>query len=64
MQGIDKFVVSDTEEARVSGKYPRPLNVIEGPLMQVCLKCHYAPFVLSSVSGTYSVTYMVFCDRA
>ena len=35
-QGIDKYVVGDTEEARVcSDKYPRPLNVIEGPLMKV-----------------------------
>ena len=33
IKGIDKFVVADTEEARVSGRYPRPLNVIEGPLM-------------------------------
>ena len=33
IKGIDEFVVADTEEARVSGRYPRPLNVIEGPLM-------------------------------
>ena len=33
IKGIDEFVVRDTEEARVSGNYPRPLNVIEGPLM-------------------------------
>jgi len=33
-QGIDAFVVEDTEEARQnSEKYPRPLNVIEQPLM-------------------------------
>lgn len=32
-QGIDKYVIGDTEEARL--KYPRPLNVIEGPLMAV-----------------------------
>ncbi|PIK57079.1 putative methionine synthase-like [Apostichopus japonicus] len=35
VKGIDKFVVADTEEARLDRKlYPRPLNVIEGPLMQ------------------------------
>ncbi|KAL4434809.1 hypothetical protein ABPG77_005336 [Micractinium sp. CCAP 211/92] len=33
IKGIDEFVVADTEEARTSGRYPRPLNVIEGPLM-------------------------------
>eukprot|EP00775_Hariotina_reticulata_P002950 gene2950-3235_t len=33
VKGIDEFVVRDTEEARVSGKYARPLQVIEGPLM-------------------------------
>jgi len=31
VKGIDKFVEQDTEEARL--KYPRPLHVIEGPLM-------------------------------
>ena len=35
-QGIDKFVIGDTEEARLNRElYPRPLNVIEGPLMKV-----------------------------
>jgi methanogenic corrinoid protein MtbC1 len=33
VKGLDEFVVADTEEARASGRYPRPLNVIEGPLM-------------------------------
>ncbi|GAB4815077.1 hypothetical protein N2152v2_002123 [Parachlorella kessleri] len=33
IKGIDEFVVADTEEARTSGRYPAPLNVIEGPLM-------------------------------
>ncbi|KAE9547624.1 hypothetical protein FO519_009165 [Halicephalobus sp. NKZ332] len=34
VKGIDTFVVEDTEEARLSkDKYPRPLNVIERPLM-------------------------------
>jgi len=34
VKGIDKYVVEDTEEARCdSDKYPKPLNVIEGPLM-------------------------------
>lgn len=33
-QGIEKYVTEDTEEARLNQeKYPRPLNVIEGPLM-------------------------------
>jgi 5-methyltetrahydrofolate--homocysteine methyltransferase len=31
VKGIDKFVVEDAEEARLT--YPRPLHVIEGPLM-------------------------------
>ena len=35
IKGIDKFVVNDTEEARLNTElYPRPLNVIEGPLMR------------------------------
>ena len=38
IQGIDKYVVEDTEEARqCSERYPRPLNVIEGPLMTVSI---------------------------
>ena len=32
VKGLDAFVDTDTEEARV--KYGRPLNVIEGPLME------------------------------
>jgi 5-methyltetrahydrofolate--homocysteine methyltransferase len=31
VKGIDKYIVEDMEEARKH--YPRPLNVIEGPLM-------------------------------
>ena len=31
VKGIDKYILEDMEEARL--KYPRPLNVIEGPLM-------------------------------
>jgi 5-methyltetrahydrofolate--homocysteine methyltransferase len=31
IKGIDKYIDQDTEEARL--RYPRPLNVIEGPLM-------------------------------
>jgi 5-methyltetrahydrofolate--homocysteine methyltransferase len=31
VKGIDKYIVEDMEEARQH--YPRPLNVIEGPLM-------------------------------
>ncbi|KAI8811288.1 hypothetical protein BJ742DRAFT_851139 [Cladochytrium replicatum] len=34
VKGLTKHVVADTEEARLlKSKYPRPLNVIEGPLM-------------------------------
>ncbi|KAJ7416517.1 Methionine synthase [Pitangus sulphuratus] len=34
LKGIEKYVTADTEEARLNQeKYPRPLNVIEGPLM-------------------------------
>jgi len=34
VKGIDKWVVEDTAEARLNTTlYPRPLNVIEGPLM-------------------------------
>ena len=34
LQGIDKYVVEDTEVARSNkNSYPRPLHVIEGPLM-------------------------------
>ena len=31
IKGIDKYIVEDTEEARKN--HPRPLHVIEGPLM-------------------------------
>ena len=38
MQGIDAFIVTDTEEARTDTEsYPKPLNVIEGPLMNVIM---------------------------
>eukprot|EP00798_Chlamydomonas_sp_ICE-L_P018254 gene18254-24709_t len=33
IKGIDEFVVADTELCRVDPKYPKPLMVIEGPLM-------------------------------
>lgn len=34
VKGIDKYIVEDTEEARLQKTlYPRPLHVIEGPLM-------------------------------
>jgi len=33
-QGIDEYIVEDTELARTDKvRYPRPLNIIEGPLM-------------------------------
>ena len=35
VKGIDTWVLTDTEEARLNRSlYPRPLNVIEGPLMK------------------------------
>jgi 5-methyltetrahydrofolate--homocysteine methyltransferase len=44
VKGIDKYVVEDTEEARQNNiKYPRPLNIIEGPLMKVS-KCRLLIF--------------------
>ncbi|XP_073912911.1 methionine synthase isoform X5 [Castor canadensis] len=34
VKGIEKYILDDTEEARLNQeKYPRPLNIIEGPLM-------------------------------
>ena len=34
VKGITKYIIEDTEEARQNANlYPRPLNVIEGPLM-------------------------------
>ena len=34
VKGIDTFIEKDTEEARLlTAKYPRPLHIIEGPLM-------------------------------
>ncbi|XP_072265288.1 methionine synthase isoform X1 [Pyxicephalus adspersus] len=34
VKGIEKYILEDTEEARSNkGKYPRPLHIIEGPLM-------------------------------
>jgi len=34
VKGIDAFIEADTEEARTNtAKFPRPLNIIEGPLM-------------------------------
>ena len=43
IQGIDKHILSDAEEARTNKKkYPRPLNVIEGPLMKVCMYIYIA----------------------
>ena len=49
-QGIDKFVVDDTAEARVNtDKYPKPLNIIEGPLMKVSnYKSRNTPCLCSS----------------
>lgn len=36
LQGIDKHINEDTEEAvQDTKKFPRALNVIEGPLMKV-----------------------------
>ena len=35
LQGIDKFIITDVEEARISPVYAKPLHIIEGPLMNV-----------------------------
>ncbi|XP_029449763.1 methionine synthase isoform X2 [Rhinatrema bivittatum] len=35
VKGIDKYIIEDTEEARMNHmSYPRPLHIIEGPLMK------------------------------
>jgi 5-methyltetrahydrofolate--homocysteine methyltransferase len=46
IKGIDKYVVDDVEEARKDAtRYPRPLNIIEGPLMKVLMvECYYFEF--------------------
>ena len=45
-QGVDTFIVSDTEEARANTKkYPKPLNVIEGPLMKVLMFISYVVYM-------------------
>ncbi len=33
VKGIDTFIEADTEECRHDPRYPRPLDIIEGPLM-------------------------------
>ncbi len=33
VKGIDTFIEADTEECRTDPRYPRPLDIIEGPLM-------------------------------
>jgi len=33
VKGLDGFIEADTEELRSSGNFPRPLDIIEGPLM-------------------------------
>ncbi len=33
VKGIDTFIEADTEECRIDPRYPRPLEIIEGPLM-------------------------------
>merc|ERR1719258_996240 len=33
VKGIDEFIVRDVEEARTCGDFAKPLNIIEGPLM-------------------------------
>jgi 5-methyltetrahydrofolate--homocysteine methyltransferase len=47
INGIDLHVVEDTEEARQNSTlYPRPLNVIEGPLMKVRVHLGAPPVAL------------------
>ena len=51
VKGIDKYIVSDTEEARQNTQlYPRPLNVIERPLMQVTITQCTCTYTLSIVN--------------
>lgn len=41
-QGIDTYVIGDTELARKDvNSYPKPLNIIEGPLMKVRQRAMY-----------------------
>jgi len=57
VQGIDKYVVDDTEEARSNTTlYPRPLNIIEGPLMKVCLSTsiHVHPISTTLHEGSFN----------
>jgi len=57
-QGIDKHVVDDTEEARLNTEqYPRPLNIIEGPLMTVC-----GVFILSTLVSSLVVSFLSLSD--
>ena len=57
-QGIDKHVVDDTEEARLNTEqYPRPLNIIEGPLMTVC-----GVFILSTLVSSLVVSFLSLAD--
>ena len=38
LQGIDSYVIDDVKEAMLLTElYPRPLNIIEGPLMKVII---------------------------
>lgn len=51
-QGIDKHINEDTEEAvQDKKKFPRALNVIEGPLMKVC--CYLSVSLTDSFSTGY-----------
>ena len=55
-QGVDTFIVSDTEEAKANTeKYPKPLNVIEGPLMKVCLYvvCMFTCYICRVMKQTF-----------
>ena len=46
-------MVEDTEEARLLvDKYPRPLNVIEGPLMKVSHGFYLQPAISNSFHKT------------
>lgn len=50
IKGIDTFVVADTEEARIDKTmYPKPLNVIEGPLMAVSRVYYYYLMILDTM---------------
>jgi len=61
-QGIDKYVVDDTEEARQNvDKYRRPLHIIEGPLMKVISLLSFSLGPSTHTNASYP-QWLVFCS--